>query len=102
MFKCDGIGCTQVKDAKTNKIQTTCPSALCNMTCEVGGPDESCSEFVASQVVQIGTRGPMTLTCDGEGATPGAGTECIVHENLLDFFFQVRLPLFMFSLSSLP
>ncbi|GAB5032377.1 abc transporter [Nannochloropsis oceanica] len=88
MFKCDGIGCIQVKDVKTNKIQTTCPSARCNTTCEVGGPDESCTTFVASQVEQIGARGPMTLTCNTDGTTSGTGTECIVHERLLDFYFQ--------------
>ena len=94
MFKCDGIGCTQVKDVKNNKVQTTCPSARCNTTCEVGGPDESCTTFVASQVEQIGARGPMTLTCNSEGAASGAGTECIVHEKLLDFYFEVRFSSF--------
>ena len=86
MFKCDGFACTQVKDAKTNKIQTSCPAAKCNMTCEVGGPDESCTEFVASQIVQVGTKGPLSLTCNGPGSVNAS--QCVVHENLLDFYFQ--------------
>jgi len=60
------------------------------MTCEVGGPDESCTEFVASQIAQVGTKGPVTLTCNDEATAPANGAQCIVHENLLDFYFQVH------------
>lgn len=90
MFKCDGGGCTQKKDPKTHKVQTTCPAAKCNATCEVGGPDPACTEFVASQIALIGRDGPLSMTCDDPGL-PGVvlnGTTCIVHENLLDFYFQ--------------
>lgn len=90
MFKCDGSECTQKKDPKTLKVQTICPSTACNMTCEVGGPDPACTEFVASQIAQIGRNGPLSMTCDHPGAPEVAvdGTTCIVHENLLDFYFQ--------------
>lgn len=90
MFKCDGSECKQTKDPKTGRVQTLCPSAHCNMTCEVGGPDEACSEFVAGQIAQIGQKGPLSMLCD-DPLAPGVerdGTACIVHEDLLDFYFQ--------------
>jgi len=90
MFQCNGAGCTQVRDPKTLQLQTICPDTHCNMTCEVGGPDEACTEFVASQIEQIGQKGPLSLTCDNPGAPDAGpeGTTCIVHESLLDFYFQ--------------
>ena len=87
MFKCDGKNCTQIYDPKTKKIQTACPGTKCNMTCEVGGPDASCTPFVASQITQIGQKGPVTLTCLEPGVKSN-GSECIMHEQLLDFFFK--------------